>query len=252
MLTGMTQSAKLFLKQFLPVEIPIRWVQRDQDSWLAQHLPGDSLQLKRGELSAQIERLAQQTNSLGAQPLWEGYQENNIGGSTREPDHVRTAPAMGNFYTHLVRQRRPETVVEFGTAFGVSGMYFLAGLEGNARGRLFTFEPNEIWGALARKNLAQISDRFQLTIGTFEQNVDRVLPPGAKIDLAFIDAIHTKEFVLPQLELVLARSSSKTLVLLDDLEFSDSMRECWQEVSTDSRFSASAVLSRGVGILELK
>lgn len=252
MLTGMKQSAKLFLQQFVPVEIPVRWVRKDDHSWLAQNLTGAPLKLKRSGLSAKIEKLAQQTNSLGAQPLWDGYQSDNIGSATREPDNVRTAPAMGNFYTHLVRQRRPATIVEFGTAFGVSGMYFLAGLEANAQGRLLTFEPNEIWAGLARQNLAQISDRFQLTLGTFEENVDRVLPAGQKIDLAFIDAIHTREFVLTQLDLVLARSSSKALVILDDLEFSDSMRECWQEVSNDSRFSASAVLCRGVGILELK
>lgn len=252
MLSGLKQSAKLFLQQFVPVEIPVRWVRKDEDSWLARHLGGDSLQLKRGALSAQIESLAQETNRLGAQPLWEGYQENNLGGATREPDNVRTAPAIGNFYSHLVQQRRPQTIVEFGTAFGVSGMYFLAGLKANGAGRLLTFEPNEIWAGLAQKNLSRISDRFQLTVGTFEEHIDRVLPAGEKIDLAFIDAIHTKEFVLPQLELVLERCSAKALIILDDLEFSDSMRECWQEVSTDSRFSASAVLCRGVGIVELK
>jgi hypothetical protein len=69
--------------------------------------------------------------------------------------------------------------------------------------------------------------------------------------MAFIDAIHTKEFVVSQLEIVIARSSSKAIIILDDINFSDSMNECWKAVSTDRRFSASAALGERVGILEL-
>jgi len=97
----------------------------------------------------------------------------------------------------LVQKRKPEIIVEFGTAFGVSGMYFLAGLNLNKKGKLLTFDPNTVWAKLAKDNLSKISDRFKLTNGTFEDNIDNVLPEGQHIDIAFIDAIHTKEFVLP-------------------------------------------------------
>ena len=103
----------------------------------------------------------------------------------------------------------------------------------------------------AVRNLSRISDRFQSTAGTFEENIDKVLPQGQSIDLAFIDAIHTKEFVIPQLEIVMARSSDKAIIILDDINFSASMRECWETVSNDSRFLASAALDERVGILEL-
>jgi len=158
---------------------------------------------------------------------------------------------MGNLYTFLVQALQPNIIVEFGTAFGVSGMYFLAGIESNHKGQLLTFEPNDVWRNLAVRNLSRISDRFQSTAGTFEENIDKVLPQGQSIDLAFIDAIHTKEFVIPQLEIVMARSSDKAIIILDDINFSASMRECWETVSNDSRFLASAALDERVGILEL-
>lgn len=252
MFTVIKQSIKPFLKQYKSREIPIYWVKKEENSWLSQIFGGDSIKPKTSEYSRKIERLAQQTNSIGAQPLWEGYAGNNIGGSTRMPDEVRTAAAMGDLYTYLVLERKPKIIVEFGTAFGVSGMYFLAGINANNEGRLLTFEPNDVWAKLAEKNLSQISDRFELTIGTFEENIDNVLPQDQSIDLAFIDAIHTKEFVVPQLDIVVARSSNKAIIVLDDINFSDNMRECWKAVSNDNRFAASVALGRRAGILELK
>lgn len=252
MFTAIKQSIKPFLGRFITREIPIYWVKKEDNSLLSQIFAEDSIKPKASDYSSRIEKLAQQTNNLGAQPLWEGYAGNNIGGSTRMPDNVKTEAVMGDLYTYLVQERKPRIIVEFGTAFGVSGMYFLAGINANNEGRLFTFEVNDVWAKLAEKNLSQISDRFELTIGTFEENIDRVLPQNQSIDLAFIDAIHTKEFVVPQLDIVVARSSNKAIIVLDDINFSDNMRECWKDVSNDSRFAASATLGHRVGILELK
>lgn len=226
--------------------IPVHWIRRDPGSWLAAQLSGSVFTPAASPWSERIEELARQTNARGEQPLWEGYAGNNRGGATRSSDEVRTAAAMGELYTFLVRQRRPEVVVEFGTAFGVSGMYFLAGLEANGRGRLLTFEPNAVWAGFADANLGQISRRYELTVGTFEEHVGRVLPPDRPIDMAFIDAIHTREFVLPQLELVLRHAAPGALVILDDIDFSDNMRACWSEVAQDSRFRASVALGQRV------
>ena len=131
-------------------------------------------------------------------------------------------------------------------------MYFLAGIQANNEGKLLTFEPNSVWAKLAQKNLSQISNRFDLTVGTFEKKIDSVLQQGETIDMAFIDAIHTKEFVIPQLDIVVARSSKKAIIILDDINFSDNMKECWNYVSADRRFSSSVTLGDRVGILELK
>jgi predicted O-methyltransferase YrrM len=232
--------------------IPIRWVKKDDRSWLAAHFGGEAVRPARTTRSLDIEKRTRLTNALGPQPLWEGYASDNIGGATRTPSKVRTLAAMGDLYTSFVAQRKPDIVVEFGTAFGVSGMYFLAGLEANGRGKLLTFEPNEVWARAAESNLEAIGERFRLTIGTFEDNIDRRLQPGEQIDLAFIDAIHTKAFVVPQLELVLSRSRAGAIVILDDIDFSADMRECWAEVSRDPRFSAALELGNRVGVLELR
>lgn len=246
----MLDVAKRTLKEFFGHETSVTWVKQAEGSWLAQHLQGAALRPAGTAVSGRIEKLAEQTNRMGPQPLWEGYAGNNIGGTTRMPAGVRTTVVMGNVYSWLVQTWQPEVIVEFGTAFGVSGMYFLAGLEANGKGKLLTFEPNETWRRMAVDCLEQIGTRFVSTAGTFEAMVDTVLPAGERIDMAFIDAIHTSAFVMPQLERVVARCSDHALVILDDINFSDDMQACWSRVSRDARFVSSVALGQRVGILE--
>jgi predicted O-methyltransferase YrrM len=232
-------------------QIPVVWAKKDSRSWLVQQFEQDFIRPEKSAYSAQIEQLAKATNQLGPQPLWQGYAGRNVGGPTRMSDEVRTAAAMGDAYTWLVQKLQPRIIVEFGTAFGVSGMYFLAGIEYNHKGRLLTFEPNEVWRNLAVANLSGISERFHSVAGTFEDNIEKVLPSDQSIDLAFIDAIHTREFVLPQLEIVLSKCDDKAIIILDDINFSNDMKACWNILSRDERFLAAAVLDQRVGILEL-
>jgi predicted O-methyltransferase YrrM len=246
----MLRKAKQFISQS-QMNVPVAWIRKDRNSWLCQHLTGKAIKAGDTIYSSRIEKLAEETNKLGPQPLWQGYGDKNVRGPTRVPNDVRTGRAMGNLFTYLVQKRQPNVVVEFGTAFGISGMYFLAGIESNQTGKLLTFEPNDVWREVAVHNLSQISNRFDSIAGTFEDNIADALPRGQGIDLAFIDAIHTKEFVLPQLEIVLSRSSDNAIIILDDINFSESMKECWKEVSMDIRFSCSAALGGRVGILEL-
>jgi predicted O-methyltransferase YrrM len=243
--------AKRLIYRYQSPGVPIRWIRSDRHSWLWRQIGDHFIRPRQTTYGLRIEELAQETNNLGPQPLWGGYGSNNIGSSTRTPAEVRTPRVMGNLYAQLVERLQPNIVVEVGTAFGVSGMYFLAGIESNKKGRLLTFEPNSAWRSLAIHNLSQISHRFDCIGGTFEESVDEALPKGHGIDLAFIDAIHTRDFVVPQLEIIIARSSNQLIVILDDINFSESMKECWAEISKDDRCLCSAELSERVGILEL-
>jgi predicted O-methyltransferase YrrM len=150
-----------------------------------------------------------------------------------------------------IDQSREQLVVEFGTAFGISGMYWLAGLEINKHGRLLTFEPNAIWADIARDNLLAIGRRFTLTHGTFEEHIDSELGADDRIGIAFIDGSHTSDFVLPQFEIVLKHVAPNGLVVFDDVDFSADMASCWESIARDSRVRASLKLTSRVGIVEV-
>lgn len=196
-----------------------------------------------------VEHRAALTNSLGGQPLWAGYGEGAT--AVRTPEVVRTDAPMGRVYRALVEWRTPTTVVEIGTAFGVSGMYWLAGLERAGSGRLVTFDPNPTWAEIARDNLAAVGGRFTSVVGTFEAEAGRELGAGRSIDLAFIDAIHTSDVVQRQFEDVARRAKPGAVIVFDDINFSADMRFAWTRLAEDPRVAAAVTFGTRVGMLEL-
>jgi predicted O-methyltransferase YrrM len=186
-----------------------------------------------------IEERSGETDDLGEFHAWEVY-----GDVKRKPNHVRSSRVLGRFYADVVRRLRPMNVVEFGTAFGVSGMYFTAAMRQLGAGRLWTFEPNALWARLAEKNLAAVGGDFVLTVGTFEENVERITGP---VDLALIDAVHTSEWVESQFDLVLDRCRSGAVVLIDDIDFSHDMRQCWKKLARDRRGRGSVAVAGHLG-----
>lgn len=229
----------------LQMPTPLSWQKRGGS--LAKIL-NSSFRLPTSTLESRIEKLARDTQRGGALTLWERYLQP---GAVRFPDTVRSDRNAGRFYSWLVTTRRPNIVVEFGTAFGVSGMYWLSGLLQNDSGILLTFEPNERWREIAVRNLTAIGGRFKSYLGTFEDNVQAALD-GRSIDIAFIDAIHTSEWVLPQFEIVCRYLAPKGIVVLDDIDFSPDMAKCWLAVAADPRVVAAVRFGERVGILEFQ
>lgn len=229
--------------------LALEWTERGAGSWLARNLAGASFKPQRAAHARLIERRTRHTQKLGAKALWQGYAQPGV---ARTAEDVRTSARMGNFFSWLAARRKPGVIVEFGTAFGTSGMYWLSGLESANSGKLYTFEPNSEWAAIARENLGAISTRFELTEGTFEDRVSTVLGDVPVIDIAFIDAIHTAEFVMRQFDLVLQRLKPGGLMLFDDVDFSEDMAACWKGLAQDRRAVASVTVAGHVGILEMK
>lgn len=219
--------------------------------WLAQRL-GEPVELPFLPAHSIVERATKATDAVGERPLWSGYKEirNYSRGAreTRRPQQVRIAAITGRFFSWLANVRENPQVIEIGTAFGVSGMYWLAGI---GEGHLFTFDPNPDWTLLARENLSLVSSRFTLTVDTFEHAGPALIGRDVA-DIAFIDGIHTREVVHRQLEILMPMMKAGGLVLFDDIGFSDSMRACWAEISNSSVFAASGAIGRRTGIVELR
>jgi predicted O-methyltransferase YrrM len=238
-----------------PHRLSVEVHRASEGSWLARLLPAGGLAPAAVDQEATIEAIARSTQRLGRQPLWEGYRSMASYACSRtegrSSDEVRSPLAFGRFYAWLAAERRPAAIVEFGTAFGISGMYWLAGLKRAGAGELLTFEPNAIWAGIARRNLGRISPRFTLILGTFEENAAAALA-GRTVEMAFVDAIHTSAFVHRQFDILRRHLAPGALVLFDDINFSDDMRACWAEIARQDSLAASASVGNRVGIVELR
>jgi predicted O-methyltransferase YrrM len=224
--------------------LPLEWLKAG--GWLGTHLTGSVPEAPR---KAHIEARAAATNRMGPQRLADEYGEP---GGERSPGAVRSSSRCGDLYAWLVERRRPGTVVEFGAAFGVSGMYFAAGLEATGAGHLYSFEINNDWADIAERNIRSVSNRFTLTRAAFEERVADVI--AAPVDIAFVDAIHQYDFVMRQFDILEPRMSPGGIVLFDDIDFSKPgarMAEAWRHLAERPDVLAAVEVEGHLGVIEL-
>ncbi|MFF5084284.1 O-methyltransferase [Actinoplanes sp. NPDC000266] len=125
----------------------------------------------------------------------------------------------GDLLYTLVRAARPQTVVEFGTSYGISTLYLAAAVRDNGIGHVTTTELSATKVRAARANIeeAGLSDLVTVLEGDALTTLGTVDGP---IGLALLDG--WKEMCLPVLRLLEDRLAPGSLIVGDDSTF-DSM-----------------------------
>jgi hypothetical protein len=227
----------------------IKHIKTNNNSFLCKNYKSIFFYSKSLQDEKEINDIANKTNLIGNLKIWDGYGGSRLG-SERTPNKVRTAPLIGSFYLKLVMKLKPKNIIEVGTAFGVSGMFFLSGIKSNGFGKLITFEPNDVWIEYARQNLSKISSNFNSILGEFELNAEKYIENNS-IELIFIDGIHERAFVREQLNTAMPKLKKGAVIILDDINFSRDFNNYWLELASDDKFLASLQIGNRVGILEL-
>ena len=120
----------------------------------------------------------------------------------------------GRLLYALVRAIRPETVVEFGTSFGISTIYLAAAVADNGTGHVYTTELSSKKVAAAQANLEEASVAEAVTIleGDALQTLADVTGP---VGLVLLDG--WKDLCLPVLRLLEPKLRPGALVAADDI-----------------------------------
>jgi len=127
--------------------------------------------------------------------------------------YIPISPQAGQLLYALVRASRPDTIVEFGTSFGISTMYLAAAVTDNGSGHVFTTELSEHKVRVARANLAQAGVAEAVTILAGDALETLADLPGP-VGLVLLDG--WKELCLPVLRLLEPRLVPGALVVADD------------------------------------
>ncbi len=124
-----------------------------------------------------------------------------------------SAPA-GQLLYALARAIRPETVVEFGTSFGISTIYLAAAITDNGTGHVVTTELSTRKAEAARSNLQQagVGDAVTILVGDARQTLASV--PGP-VGLVLLDG--WKDLCLPVLQVLEPGLAPGALVAADDI-----------------------------------
>lgn len=152
----------------------------------------------------------------------------------------------GAFLLRLVRELRPRSCVELGTAIGISGAYQAAGLELNGGGTLRSIEGSPTLAAKARELLGELGldERIEVVEGSLDEVLEDVLEAARPVDLAFLDAGKAYEPMLRQFRRLLPHLAPSATVVMDDIHWSREMAAGWRELSSHPRVRLAVDLRR--------
>ena len=130
--------------------------------------------------------------------------------------YIPISPEAGQLLYALVRASRPQTVVEFGTSFGISAIYLAAAVTDNGTGRVVTTELSERKVKAAQANLQEAGVAGVVTILAGDARQTLADLPGP-VGLVLLDG--WKDLCLPVLRLLEPKLAPGALIAADDSSF---------------------------------
>jgi predicted O-methyltransferase YrrM len=148
--------------------------------------------------------------------------------------------AKCRFLFRMVLWRKPVTMLEIGTSLGLATLYQHAAAR---KATMITLEGIPAIAAIARVHfdIFHKTNISQIT-GHFDQTLPQALSTLEKLDYAFIDGNHRKAAVLHYFNLCLEKSDENTMLVIDDIYWSDEMAEAWETIKNHPKVSCTVDL----------
>ncbi len=134
---------------------------------------------------------------------------------------------MGHVSYLCAKAARARTILELGTAAGISGCYLASAPSCR---RFITVEGDPGRARLAEGHLRRTVAHVEVVNASFEAAIERLLPGlHDGIDLAFIDGDKTRGSYLALLDRLSLRLNPGALVLFDDIQWHD-VQQDWKRL----------------------
>lgn len=160
---------------------------------------------------------------------------------------LKTSSSKGKFgklLYQLAKHHQFNNSLELGTSIGIGALHLA---KGNPAGKVLTVEACAATREIALANINTLNcsniESVKSTFLDFFKNYK-----GEKFDLIYIDGHHDGTALLNYMELAEPFSHNETIYLLDDIRWSDSMFNAWNQLKADDRFHVTIDFFR-IGML---
>jgi predicted O-methyltransferase YrrM len=181
------------------------------------------------------------------------FLKSDFGAGSRRPGPATIAakarqisvnPVFGLLLYRVVARNKPHTIIELGTAFGVSTMYLSSG---NPDARVITVEANPQLATMASIAFETYNyGNITVLNKTFEDSLPELSPLISAGTLVFIDGNHTFEATMKYFSFF----SEAGILVFDDIVWSDGMKKAWRAIRRSPRCRKSIDLFR-MGVVYL-
>jgi predicted O-methyltransferase YrrM len=135
----------------------------------------------------------------------------------------------------IVKQYKPNNILEFGTAAGISASYIKSG---HKESKMVSMEGCSNLAARANSLFEELDlKNIELAVGNFDNTLDDVLAKFSTLDLVFFDGNHRKEPTLRYFNKCVQLSNENSIFVFDDIHWSSGMESAWEGIKNDNRVS---------------
>jgi len=149
-------------------------------------------------------------------------------------------PRLAQLLYRLVADQQPTNMIELGTCLGITSVYLS---KGAPNAKLYTLEGCPGTAGVAKETLAKAGiENYELIVGNFDDTLPNVLDSLEKVDFVFVDGNHTKEATLRYFNWCLPKLHDDTLLIFDDIYWSEGMKEAWAEIKAHPQVTVTVDL----------
>jgi predicted O-methyltransferase YrrM len=178
-------------------------------------------------------------NDLGS---GSGYLKTNL---RKVSDIARNSPVpkkYGVLLSNMAAEFGGSLIIEFGTSLGISTMYMASACTGAV---VCTMEGCPSLSHIAKENFERVEiGNVEVFTGSFDESLPLIISRNIKPGLVFIDGNHRKEPVINYFSRVSEISDSKTVIIIDDINYSKEMSEAWSEIKRFENVTMTVDLNR--------
>ena len=144
----------------------------------------------------------------------------------------------------MVDYYQPKTILEIGTSLGITSAYLAMACK---QSKLVTMEGAGSIAAIAQTNFNKLGlSNIELVKGNFDETLLSVIgqlsPNGVlrtTVNFVFIDGNHRKEPTLRYFEQILPCTNNNTILVFDDIHWSEEMEQAWKQVKKNPQVTAT-------------
>ncbi|PIY08548.1 MAG: SAM-dependent methyltransferase [Flexibacter sp. CG_4_10_14_3_um_filter_32_15] len=151
----------------------------------------------------------------------------------------------------LVEYFKPKTILELGTSLGISTL-FMALAADSSKTQIITFEGCPQIAEKAKENFEELEqENIEIIVGNIDKTLPKTLISLTSLDFIFLDANHRYEPTLNYFNQILEKCHNDTVIILDDIHWSEGMEKAWKEIIKHEKVTVSIDLFQ-LGLIFLR
>ncbi len=151
--------------------------------------------------------------------------------------HSVKSAKYGQLLFRIVNYFKFRNILELGTSLGVTTMYLAAS---SSAIDCVSVEGSSQLAEIAKSNFEKVGIKnIEVVCGNIDEVLEGVVSTHDNFDLVFIDANHRRESTLRYFDQLLPKVSKNTIIILDDIYWSDEMEEAWKIIKSNPKVTVT-------------